>query len=301
MSARPVADSRVRYATWRWTPTGEAWSSGAERQLSSIMADGTWCQHTQPLTRPLPIHRFGLEQRVWHRFAERERPVDLQLRYQQRTLRIWGPPNRLLRMTPEWTVAATIPSHAAGQTLLSLTYAAPHLPSGHVRDWLRQLLAMPPLTPRAPQGEWVYFSGDLLLSFLKPALGQLKQRQSRHGEWRAVGPRLQPFNPREPLGGGSGDADGADPDLAPAVPMRLRYFPATIERPDKRHWQALWYESDRRVLTCVAGQGFCALQLPKPLHRYFRKMHFGPVSHTLVFHEVPHQMQEALCYFQQRS
>jgi len=288
---RAAADSFL----WQGGNGSEALASARSAWETWLLDDGSL--HQQTLQRapsasglPAPLRR---ERQHWRHFLRHHPLPDLQLRQVRRYACALSPAPRRALPVSEWSLHATLPIESLGLALISTAVRAGLPPGRRWRSWLADLRGLPRLRPVARPTAPIALDGDRLLTFLGPALEHVVRLGAALGDWVAEAvPAAGQRTGSEEAGERPSESRLRETE------RRLRFVPASQVPLPARVWRALHYDADRDLLLCRSSQsgtgGYCAVQLDRPLYRYFPRLRFAGRAQGVLVKEQSFLMPTAL-------
>lgn len=299
MNGKMIARSRVRTLQWHYRAGFENLVDGWEWVESSLQEDGSWLQKTAPSkpgSGPMP-HQFRRRLQRWRGFLRRHPAREFQLRCRKRWIRIWGPPNRLVSPSLEWTLYLSFSGQDLGHQVTAFTFQKPQPPDDFLMEHWCNLMQMPLAAASLPEGDAIQFRGDLLLHFLAPALNHVRGLAEPMGDWRLMGPRVREADLNALPVQGEWEGDRGELSYPPVLPPQTMFMPHRFVDSPARPWRALYFQTDQRTLYCERGspwnRQFAKVVLERPLYGYFQRLCFQPRWYSLVLKGIQYHMPSA--------
>lgn len=280
-----VSDTFIDSYAWSCSERGEELTSGHEVLRTFLYPDGTLAQDAQTPNRPTlePPSCFRREQQLWRRFLAKHPICEFLLHYRCRRLRLWGPPNQLKRLLPEWTFSLSFPSRGLGYVSWTRVFQLAIPPCRKLFEELVLLLDAPVFEETKVLPEKLLFSGSHLLLFLETALEHVLRLGQAKGRWfeqehagSAFG--FQRNQSQEGL------CDTHWLQAASLLPKTFIFQPHQYLPEPNNCWRALYYNAGTQQLICYrrAARSYLAIHLEQPLYRYFKKMDFCGAAEAVV-------------------
>ncbi len=289
-----VSLTRTKQVQWQKYGGSNTLVTGSEAYLGEVSDSGSWLQRTlvSEVMRWNPPPVFLKEYLLWRRFLEKANIHDFQMRFQEKTVRFFGPPSKMTRLQPEWTFYASLTGSQLGHLVVARTHVGRKPPSRRLMNDIRILLKTPSHRESLVEGQGIYIRGDLLLGFLSSALGYLVQRSGNTGQWLVESGH---WGKSEPQLQTEGEEDDAVLEYPPLLPAKAAFVPQAIST-TQSSWEAVHYDADKGKLICYQAKSgsWADLVLEKPLFRYFNRFQFSNVWRSLVVKGVRYRMPDVV-------